>query len=823
MLDNLLMDLRYAARTLARARAFSVAAIMTIALGVGVNTGIFTVVNGVLFRDLPAPNGHELVSIYQTVEGVPDRRPEDIGLFSTVEYETYRDRTQTLSGLLGHSDPTGTTLGGDAPRQIIGLLVTCNWFDVLEQAPVLGRGLTERDCARGADPVTVLDYDFWVEQFAADPAVIGRTVELNRQLVTVVGIAAQGGYGGFVYQSSYFAPISVQPLLLPREAGLDDDRAGWLLMIGRRANGVSLAQARAELATIAASIDAEEPGRSTTLSVERSTPLSIPMFRRVALAVGAVIMTAFGLVLLIACANVANLMLARSAARSRELALRRSLGASRARIVRQLLTESMLISVVGGLLGSVLALWCFEILIARILPSFSPPGIPAIVLDSSPDLRVLVFMLVVTTGTGVVFGLVPALRASKPDLNSVLKDDGAGAVGGRRGSRLQGTLVGAQVAVCMTLMISAGLLVRGLYATQAVEPGFEYRGVTTAAYRLAEAGYDADRGAVFQRRLLESVSSLPGVERAALVEHPPLEPGSTSGIVRLPAQDRAESVFATVNWVSAGYFDVVRIPIVAGRNFSEAELAGDASAAIVTQSTAARYWPGQDPIGQALLWRFSPTTEEEVTLRVVGVARDAQVSQIGEVDPYHVYLPATPRSLLFLQLLVRSRTDFAATAAGLRNAIATLDPGIAATIMPLESNIDFMRHLSSVVTSLAGSLGLLALLLASVGIYGVVAYFVSSRTREIGIRVALGAGSRSVLGLVLRRTMRPVAIGAVLGLAASLATSRILSSLLFGVSPADPVGFGAAVVLVLVIALTVGLVASGRAVRSDPMAILRHE
>ena len=275
MLDNLLLDLRYGARTLMRrAPTFSAVAVVTIALGVGLNTGIFTIVNGVLFRDLPVPRGHELVAIYQTVEGVPDRQPDGIGLFSTAEYETYRDRTRSLSGLVGSSDPTRTTLGGDVPRQVVGFLVTCNWFDVLEQPPALGRAFTERDCAAGAGPVAVLDHDFWVTQLGADPDIVGRTVELNRQLVTVVGVGAEGAYGGTVYRAAYFAPISAQPLLLPRETGFDDDGVGWLLLMGRRASGVSVAQARAELQTIAATIDSETPGRSTALSVARATPPS---------------------------------------------------------------------------------------------------------------------------------------------------------------------------------------------------------------------------------------------------------------------------------------------------------------------------------------------------------------------------------------------------------------------------------------------------------------------------------------------------------------------------------------------------------------------
>lgn len=820
MLSNLWADVRYAARTLRRNPGFSLAAIVTIALGVGITTGIFTILNGVLFRDLPAPDGHELVSIYQSTAGVEDRFASDLGIFSTAEYEIYRDRTQTLSGLFGHSDPTRTTLGGDEPQLILGLLVTCDYFDVLEQQPALGRGLTEQDCAPGADPVTVLSHDFWATKFGSDPGIIGRSLELNRQLVTVVGVAAEGTYGGAIYSAAYFAAISAQPLLLPNEDGLVNDRTSWLFLIGRRASGVSIEQARAELRVIAAQIDAAEPGRRTTLRVDRSTPLSIPLFRTVALAVGAIVMTAFGLVLLIACINVANLMLARATGRVRELALRVALGATRGRIIRQLLTESLFIAFAGGALGSVLALWSFQALIALALPSFTPAGVPTIALDSSPDMRVLVFTLVLVAGTGVLSGLAPALRSSKPDINSVVKNDTAGAMGSRGSGRLRAILVGTQVAVCMALMIGAGLLLRGLYATQVIDPGFEYGNVTLVSYDLRDGGYDGDEAVVFQQLLMGAVTALPGVDHAAFVDQAPLDQGSNGGLVRLPNGDQNNLQSTNMNWVTEDYFELVDIPILQGRAFTSAEAADDSIVAIVTESTAGRLWPGQDPIGKALIWHPGQGGAE-VSLRIVGVAKDAQVSVLGQVDPYYVYLPATTGALPYLKLLVRGRSDFAATAAGIRDAMASIDPGVAATITPLESNVAYWRKLSGFVTSLAAALGTLALVLASVGIYGVVAYFVTSRFREIGIRVALGARSKNVLGFVLRRTMLPVVIGAAIGIAASVAVSGVLASMLFGVSPLDPIGLSAAVVSVLAIAITACLLASRRAVRIEPMVALR--
>jgi predicted permease len=818
MLHNLWSDLRYATRSLKHSPGFSAAAIVTIALGVGVNTGIFSVLNGVLFRGLPAPDAHELVSIYQTLEGVPEREGGVVvGLFSTSEYQTYSDRAQTLSGIMGHSDPTQTTLGGEAPQEILGAIVTCSYFEVLRQPPAIGRGLSPRDCETGAEPVVVLGHELWATTFGADPQIVGRTVELNRQLFTVVGVASEGTYGGFLYRTAYFAPISAHPLLLPNESAYENDQNSWLFLVGRRNDRASLEQARAELDVIAAQIDQQQPNRLTTLIVERATPLSLPLIRGMAVGAGAAIMTAFGLILLIACANVANLLLARATGRSREIAVRLALGASRTRVIQQLLAESVLISVAGGALGSLLALWSFQALIAFALPSFSPVGFPPLVLDPSPDIRVLSLTLALTFGTGVLFGLAPALHASKPDLHTVIKQDSSGGGRSRGGGRLQGTLAGVQVALCMVLMIGAGLLLRGLYAAHTAEPGFVYRDVAYASYDLQSAGYDPEEAAVFRQRLMEEVNALPGVETVAYAAREPLGDDIVFGGVRLPSQGESESRRAELNWVTSDYFSVVGIPIVRGRNFIATELANDTRVAIVTETTARNYWPGQDPIGQTLLWRTGP--DQEIALQVVGVAKDAQVRSLGEIDPYYMYLPARVQEVL----LVRSRADFGSTVSGIQAAVRALDPGVVVRVNRLETNLEWWRNLSGVVTALAVSLGTLALGLAAVGIYGVVSYVVSRRLREIGIRIALGARAHNVLGLIMRQTMRPVVVGALIGLVGAVAMSGILSTVLFGVSPVDPIGLSGATLFVICVALGASILAGRRGTRVDTMATLRNE
>lgn len=814
MSSTLMNDLRYAARTLARNPGFAAAAIMTIALGIGVNAGIFTVINGVLLRDLPAADAHELVTIEQSIQGAPGRISN---LFTTREYRTLAEHTTTLSGVFGHSDPTRTTLGGESPQQIVGTIVTCEYFDVLGQPPAMGRALRAEDCATGSDPVVVLANELWSTAFEADPQIIGRVIELNRQLFTVVGVAQKDTYGslGF-YRTQYFAPISTQPLLLPNENTYGNDSFGWLFVVGRRA--ATIEQVRAELGVFAAQLDGELPGHTTTMQVLRATPVP-GFFRERLVPVAAFLMVPFAFVLLIACANVANLLLARATARNREIAVRLSLGASRARIMRQLLTESVLISVAGGALGTILALWAFQLIAAVVIPALTPVGLPRLFIDPSPDFRVIVVMVAVTLGAGMLFGFAPALQVSKPDLHSAIKRDAHG-TSGRGGGRLQGVLVGVQVAMTMILMVGVGLLLRGLSVTQTIDPGFELRNVAVASYDMF-GGYDLAEAAVFQRRLLEEVRGLPGVETAAQAVTEPLNADTEGAGIRLPTQDRTQIRGMEMNAVTDDYFDVIGVPIVRGRAFEDADMADGSGAAIVTESTARNLWPGEDPIGQQLLMAVS--RDQDVTLEVVGVARDAQLAVVGQVEPYYLYLPAVPRAAQLLKLLVKSRTDFASSATAVRAAAQRLDPGLAVQVSPLEANLEYWRKLSGITTGLFASLGLLALILGAVGIYGVVAYFVGRRTREIAIRVALGARPGEVLAMVLRRTMRPVVVGAVVGLAGAIAISRVLSSVLFGVSPFDPLGIGVAALFVLGVAFAAGFLPGCRATRQPPLAALHYE
>jgi putative ABC transport system permease protein len=813
-------DLRYGLRTLRKNALFTAVAVVTLALGIGVNTGIFTVLNGVLFRDLPAPGAHELVSIGQTVEGgqfTAMRGGTDT--FTISEYYAYRDRAQTLAGVIAHSGAQETTLGGDAPQEVVGALVSCNYFTVLQRPPILGRALTAQDCEPGALPVVILGHGLWTASFASDPTIVGRTIELDRNQFTVVGVAADGTYGGSPMRTEYFAPLSTEPLLGPGASRFRDERSRWLNLIGRRSDGLGIEQVRAELAVIAGQIDREQTPRQTRLTIERATWVTIPPFLRgPATGAAAVVMAAFGLVLLIACANIANLLLARGTARNQEIGIRFALGASRARVIRQLLTESVLIAIVGGLLGSVLALWSFQTLVALVLPAVFPPELPPFTfeLDFSPDARVLSFALMLTLGTSLVFGLAPALHVSKPDLNGVIKQEAAGSGSSRRGGRLRGTLIGVQVALSMVLMIATGLLLRGLYTTYTIDPGFAYRDVAFLSF-----GTDYGPESLLNQTLMDQVAALPGVEAVAFAAQTPLGESMMGGGVRRPEENKQAQRFAEFDAVTPGYFSLLDIRIVRGRNFTEAESANAREQSgvrpvIVSETAARTFWGTNDPIGRRLLQ--DDERGGDVAMEVVGVAADAQLTSLGTIVPY-IYQPREPGGVL----LVKSRAGFAATASGIRALVRANDPSVAFRVLPLEGNVEWWRGISRIVTTLGAGLGVLALVLASVGIYGVVSFGVNRRYREIGIRMALGATARDVLATILRQAMRPVVVGGVIGILLAVAVSRVLSSVLFGVSPADPLGLGGSVLLVIGVALAAGMIAARPAMRADPTSTLRYE
>lgn len=816
-LEDLFEDLRYGVRMLRNNPAFTAAGVLAIALGIGINVGIFSVLNGVALRQLPVPRAAQIVSVSQVLHGHFSRNVHgEGGLFSYSEYLDYRDHSHVFSGLIGYEPFVEATLAGGRLQQLLGALTSCNYFDVLNEHPAHGRGFIESDCrAPGANPVVVISDDLWRRTFSADPSLVGKTILLNGSSYTVIGVAPPRFTGTDVVPSAFWAPITMQGTL---DAGgedyLKDDNLSWLAMLGRVQPGITVPQVRADLSVIAGRLDSRHPGRTSSLLISPATFFGRPAEREVLLPLASIVLAAFGVVLLVACANVSNLLLARASVRHKEIAMRLSIGATRGRLVRQLLTESLLLSLVGGALGSLLAFWSFDA-IERFVASQLPPEVATLAVNVAPDLRVLAYALALTLLTGVVFGLIPALKSSRLDLNTALKADGGPSGGKKSGRFLRNTLVGAQIAVSMVLLLAAGLLLRGLYHAQTIDPGFDMKDVASAFFNLKRQGYDDDRAAAFLQNLRQRVSGLPGVIETAQAECAPLSHDFSSGPFTVPG--RAGSVQIEYNHISPEFFSVVGIPIVRGRGFAPKDWR-DGTGIIVTESTARQLWPGEDPLGKPL--REEGGKGHAYT--VIGVAKDAQVSHLGDVNTPYLYFPAAPRDHR-TYLLVRFAGGFTPAANGIRDAVQSLDPQMPVEVSKLEDYLYVWRTPSRIASGLSGALGGLALLLASIGLYGMVSYTVSRSVREIGIRMALGADRRQVLKLVLRQAMSPVVLGGLAGVAAGAGVSWLLSSMLFGLSVLDPVAFLGVPLFLLLIALIASYVPARRALRVEPVVALRYE
>lgn len=814
LLNDFTTDLRYTMRTFAKNPGFAAVVILAIALGVGANTTIFTLLNSLALRPLPVPDSRRIVGIYQIFQGNASRNVNgEASLFSYSEYQRYRDQNRVFSGLAAYYPLFRATLAGESPRDMSGELATCNYFGVLEVRPAIGRTFTAGDCANSS-PVAVLSDAAWRSIFAADPSILGKTITLNRVPLAVIGVTPPGFHGAQISAADFWAPLTLEPKI-DTHGSLKDDNLSWLVLAGRLKSGIGLDEARANLGVIARRIDSLHPGRTTTLSVEVATFMSTPEERHAVLTVANVIFAAVSLVLLIACANVANLLLSRSSARQKEIAVRLSVGASRGRLIRQLLTESVLLALPGGLLGGMAAGWLLKPLFYMLI-SHLPSEFPMISLDLSPDLTVLTYTLALTLLTGIVFGLAPAVHSSRPDLSMALKMEGSGSIAyGSRGW-LRSALVAAQVAVCLVLLIATGLLARGLQAAQTIEPGFRTDHTFLVRFDLEQQHYNDMRAMAFHRVLMERAASLPGVDAVAEAVPVPLSMEQWGGDIKLPG--RSEHLNDRYSLVSPEFFSLLAIPIIHGRNFTPQEINGSAHVAIVMESTARTLWPGQDPLGK----KFS-TDEKDAPTEVVGVARDSRTGSLSQVDPIFFYFPLKADAQVPLKLLIHTRAPVDQTAKALRSVVRGIDANVLVDVRSLDQNIEMYRTPGMLVTELAGALGGFALLLASIGIYSVVSHAVSRRVREIGIRMSLGAERRDVLGLVLRGAMRPVLIGVALGIGACAGISRVLSSVLYGVSPLDPIAFGGVTLFLIAVALVACFLPARRATRIDPMQALRNE
>jgi macrolide transport system ATP-binding/permease protein len=795
-------DVRYAARTMARNPGFAALAVITIALGVGVNSGIFSLLNAAALRPLPVSGAARIVSVYQIFHGKYERGVHgEASLFSTNEYQTYRDTNHVFSGTLAYAPFLTATLGGETPRQVSGQFVSCNYFDVLGERPVLGRGFGTSDCAAaGAGNAVVLSDDMWRGTFASDPAIVGKNVILNRQMFTVAGVAPPGFHGTEVVFAAFWVPFTIQPTLESNSGSriYGNPNMSWLVLMGKMKDGETLAHVRADLEVINARVDGMNPGMNTTLAIDTATFASMPEARSMVTGVGAVILAAVAMVLLIVCANLANLLLARAAGRQREIAIRLSVGATRGRLIRQLMTESLMVALLGGAIGTAASFWSFNAIV-RVIMMHLPRGVPEFALNLGPDFRVLGYSLAMTILTGIAIGLLPALRATKFNLSVVAAE--------RSGGILRGVLVGAQVAACMILLIASGLMLHALYAAQTVDPGFEMKNILAVSFNLRNQGYTRAAANAFQTQAMERIAALPGVDGVAQAILTPLSDDHWGREVTPSGQ--AQEMGTEYNMVSPGYLPMLGIPIVRGRNFAE----GEEHVAMVSESAARRFWPDRNAVGETL------TTDDHQVLQVVGIVKDTQVSHLGRSNETYVYLPLG-EDRMQLQLLVHSAMP---VEAAVRAVVRAAEPNLAVEMAPLEDNLEQWRTPSRIVGILAGTLGGLALLIAAMGIYGVTAFAVSRRVREIGIRMALGADAGAVKRLILRQSMRPVLIGAVVGIAGCAGVSQVLSSMLFGVSAYDLWSFVGVPVVLIAIALLASGMPARRATRVDPMVALRHE
>jgi predicted permease len=804
-------DVRYALRGLRKRPGFTAAAVTTLALGIGVPTGIFTVADRALVRELPVEQPDRLVHI------VTDRGAGRINYnFSYPRYLAHRELTNVFSGALAHSPLPLAWRGGAGTQRLSGAGVTAAYFDVLGVRLPLGRGFVPEDEATAA-PVTVLSHASWTRRFGASATVLGETVVLNGRTFTVVGVAPEGFHGIAVGRpTDLWIPVTSAAELTGAAAMLEDGQASWLSVFARLAPGVERAQAAAAVAVLTRQLQAAgrmpETERSLLLDGGRGlTSLVRDVSAPLRLLSGVV-----ALVLLIACANVANLLLARATARRRELAVRASLGAGRGRLLRQLMTENVVLGLLGGAAGLVAALWVSELLLA-----FRPPTGVALRIEGGLDGRMLAIAGTATLLTTLLFGLAPAGWGVRHELLGSLKASG-GAGGGRFG--LRGALVVGQIALSLMLVVGAGLLARSLANLQAVDVGFEPRGVLLARLDLESAGYESDRGRVFYRDLLARLEATPGVKAASLARTVAPHPwGSNVAGVALEGYEAApdEEVRFDLNFVGPRYFETLGVALRAGRSFTERDRADAAQVAIINETMARRYWPAGDAVGRRIYFGEDSTAP---AVEVVGIAADGKYRDLREAPQANAYLPLLQTYMPDAAVLLRVSGSPERFVPLLRAAVREIDPELPLfDVRTLEEHVALARSQERMAASLVGLFGALALVLAVVGVYGVMSFFVGQRRQEIGIRLALGARWRDVIAMVLGRGSRPVLLGVVLGLVGALALGRAARGLLFEVSPQDPLTYLSAAFVLVAAALAAAYLPARRAARVDPMEALRYE
>ena len=816
MLEHTWQDIRYGLRLLRRSRLFTATAVVSLAIGIGANTTVFSVVNAMLLRALPGlADPARLVDIGRTQNGES---------FETISYPNYEDVRRRLTGVADvyayRVEPQPASLGGEhEAERIYATPVSGAYFRALGTAAARGRLLNDADDRSDGPHVAVISHELWRRRFGGADNAIGRVVTLNGFPVTIVGVTPPGFQGTTVLRADAWVPLAMTTIASPRlpQSLFTCRECVWLIMGGRLKPGVTLGQANAEVRTIGAALEKDYPDANRGKNFSVVATSVFPGEIEIIAGFLAVLLVIVGLVLVAACVNLAGMLLARAAARRREIAVRLAIGAGRARLLRQLITETLVLFVAGGAAGLLLTQWLTRLLLA-VLPSLPVP----IGVDFVIDWRVLVFAAVLSLTAAVLCGLAPALQASNADLVPALKVDAE-----HRGGplRLRSVFIVAQVTVSLVLVVAGVLFVRALGRAARIDFGFDQHHVDVVTLDLSLSGYHEMEGLAFADRLLARAGALPGVERAAFAVNLPLS-GNRMGLGRLrvpgPQPPNGDTSFpANWNAVSPGFFATLRMPLVAGRDFTAQDVAGAPGVIIINEAMARSVWHTTDVLGRQFESDGGPGSAT-MTLTVIGVAPDAQVDTLGKRAGPFVYVPLAQHYLPRVSLLVKATA--ASVIPQVRTIVRELNPNLPVTnAMPLEQVTAILLIPQRIAGALAASLGVVVLLLAAIGIYGVTSYSVSRRTREIGIRMALGADRTSVMRLVVRQGVVLTAAGVAIGMAVAAAATQLIRSLLFGVSALDPIAFGGAALLFAVVSLAASYLPARRAMRVDPMIALRAE
>ncbi|MEK6281428.1 MAG: ABC transporter permease [Acidobacteriota bacterium] len=809
-MGTLIKDLRYGIRMLAKSPAFTGVAILSLALGVGANTTVFSLLDAVMLRSLPVQNPDQIVEIATgQIGGEPHTD------FSYPLYATLRDKNESFSGMVAYSNINLGLAAGDTTERIRGEFVSSNYFSTLGVQPSLGSAFAADDERPGAPRAAVISYALWNRSFGAEPSAIQKTLTLNGRTFTVVGVTPKN-FSGLLSGM----PTDVW-ITLPHMADFENSpkllstpTLNWLSLVGRLKPGITIQQAQSELTNVLrqTSSDAKEnpnwgvlltqaAGGNRAYISELSRPLTL-------------LFLAVALILAIACANVASLLVARSKTRGKEIGIRLALGATRARIIRQLLTENLLLAFAGGSLGLLVALWT-----SGLASSLQTRAGGPVALDVSPNLRILLFTFAISLGTVLLFGVVPAIRASRVDLLPILKDSTLTRRAFRRGPSLHSLLVVTQVTLSLELLAGAGLFLRSLWKLQAIDKGFTGDKVLAMSLNMELQGYQKDRGANFYRAALENLSSTPGLVSVSLASALPVSAGGSRFQVgpnaTKPGVD--EPISVDVVSIAPRFFETTGLPLVSGRDFRGSDTEKSGKVIIVNETMSRKFWPQRDPVGHSF-------NDGDETYEVVGVARDTKYRNLREASRMTMYQPMAQAYRPSMTLVARTIGDPRQIAPVLQSRLHTIEPALTTfDVKTLFEHVGRSLYVERMESVLLSFLSLLALVLTAIGIYGVVAYSVAQRTREVGIRMALGAQKRDVLKLMLMKGLALVVWGTALGLVGFYWLSRLISSQLYEVSAYDPATMTSVVLLLGTVALLATYIPARRATKVDPMVALRYE